>query len=120
MHDLHDVVAMLRLKLVEQDLTVSELARQTKIPQSTLHRALFSARRLTGTHEKLCMFFGISLDMHTASNATTARRLSAAILDAWDGSPEQARLLLKLMGAVGRLQKHVLDRPRKRSRVRPR
>jgi len=82
-----------------------ELSRQTGIPQSTLSRALDSPVRISQTHRKICKFANISLE-GADSTVRTQQALIEAVLSVWDGTPEHAESIARLLSAGAQLEAH--------------
>lgn len=82
-----------------------ELSRKTGIPQSTLSRALDNPVRISETHRKICKFANISLE-GADSTVRTQQALIAAVLSVWDGTPEHAQSIARLLSAGAKLEAH--------------
>lgn len=90
-------------------MTQMDLARITGIPQPTLSRALANPVRISGTHRKICKFANISLE-GTAATVRTQQALVQAVLSVWDGTPEHAQSIARLLSAGAKLEAHATAR----------
>ncbi len=86
-----------------------DLSRRTGIPQATLSRALGNPVRISGTHRKICKFANIPLD-GIASAVRTQQALIQAVLSVWDGTPEHAQSIARLLSAGANLEAHASAR----------
>ena len=65
--------------------------------------------RISGTHRKICKFANIPLD-GIASAVRTQQALIQAVLSVWDGTPEHAQSIARLLSAGANLEAHASAR----------
>ncbi|WP_124543252.1 hypothetical protein [Piscinibacter terrae] len=102
---LHEVVERLRAFMLTAGYSEARFAIESGVPQSTLHRALRSPKRLTKTHHKLCKFAGIEID-EMPPDARAQEVLWRAVRDVWDGTPEHAQAIARLLKAGAHVGAH--------------
>jgi transcriptional regulator with XRE-family HTH domain len=100
------VVKQLRTFMRERGYSESRLARESGVPQPTIHRALKNPVRLTKTHRTLCKFAGIDL-ITVPTHPEAKEELIQEVLDIWDGTREHAHSLARLLRAAATLQAYV-------------
>lgn len=97
------VVRLIRTFMEQNSYSQSRLAREAKVPQSTISRALGSPVRLSRTHHALCNFAGI--DIQASQGRAGAREsLVQAVLDVWDGTDEHAQSIARLLKVAATLE----------------
>lgn len=109
------VVEKIRNQMLASSLSQMEIQRLTGLHQSTISRALKNPVRVTGTHRTLCKFFGISLD-ESPNDSRSRAALVQTVLDIWDGTPEHAQSIARLLNASATLEAHAASRAAKAPR----
>ena len=110
------VVRLIRAFMEAHSYSQSRLAKEAKVPQSTISRALASPVRLSRTHRQLCNFAGI--DIQAAQGRSGARdSLVQAVLDVWDGTDEHAQSIARLLKAAATLEAYGAARAAKPPRT---
>lgn len=99
------ILDAIRATMQTRGFTEARLAREVGVPQSTLNRSLSNPKRVTPTHRKICNFLGI---LHTGDVKDGGARdaLVQTLMDIWDGSPEHAAVITKLLKAGSLLEAH--------------
>lgn len=102
---LQQIVERLRAFMLAGSYSELRLSIDSGVLQSTLHRSLRSPKRFTKTHLKLCKFAGIDID-ETPRDARAQEALWRAVRDVWDGTPEHAQAIVRLLKAGANVGAH--------------
>jgi hypothetical protein len=102
---LQQIIEILRAFMLAGAYNEVRFSIEAGVPQSTLHRSLRSPKRLTKTHRKLCKFAGIDID-ETLHDARAQEALWRAVRDVWDGTPEHAHAIARLLKAGANVGAH--------------
>ena len=97
-----DLTRDLRTYCESHDISVSELAKKTSIPQSTVHRILHSPRsnRVTPHMKTLCDYANIPVFMTNRPDPAQSGVMMSALREVWDGTEASATAIAKMLLAA--------------------
>lgn len=101
--NLHDRAIELVSRLQADQRSANQISREAGVSQPTVSRlrASTGARvRMSLSFNKLCIFYGIRVDMEGAGGHGYNELLRTAVIDAWDGTEPHGRALLHVLKAL--------------------
>jgi transcriptional regulator with XRE-family HTH domain len=98
----HELFLQLKQLLAGDSRSESEIARLSGVSQPSVSRYKNGAarQRWGKSFTKLCSFYGLTVRKHSALRPEYDRLLRDAIIDVWDGSDDQADVLLELLRSL--------------------